>query len=436
MRYALVSWLFVLSAIAYLDRTNISIAGIQISREYGLDNTHLGWLISMFLLGYALFQIPAGLLVQRYGSRISLLAGVLWWGLCTALTTAVPSGIRGRLLILLAVRFALGAGESVMYPAAAQFVGRWFRRSEFGRANGIIFGGVGAGSGLTPPLITFIVLHLGWRASFWVSALIGIVAGVVWYLVARDTPEEHAYVSPAELALIASDRNTVDDAPQIASSQPDRSWITLLLSRNVILLTLSYFAFGYAAWIFFGWFYLYLAQVRGFDLKASAALSSLPFLAMTVGCLFGGRVSDRLSERWGSHRGRRGLGAVCLTLTAVLLVAGARLHSNTAASLTLALGAGILYFCQSSYWAMAGEIAGKHTSVISGAMNIGAQLGGAATGTCTPLIAEHFGWEASFAAAAIMAIAGAIAWFSIAPHATIEAISSSAEVKKLPLANK
>src|ERR1700722_17026673 len=94
-RYLLVIWLFVLSAVAYLDRTNISIAGIQIGREFAIDNTHLGWVFSAFLIGYAGFQIPAGLLARRLGPRRVLALGVIWWSVFTGLTTLVPAGMRG-----------------------------------------------------------------------------------------------------------------------------------------------------------------------------------------------------------------------------------------------------------------------------------------------------------------------------------------------------
>ena len=91
IRYLLVIWLFVLSAVAYLDRTNISIAGIQIGKEFAIDNTQLGWVFSAFLVGYAAFQVPAGLLVHRFGTRLVLTFAVLWWGLFTVLTALVPA---------------------------------------------------------------------------------------------------------------------------------------------------------------------------------------------------------------------------------------------------------------------------------------------------------------------------------------------------------
>ena len=172
-----------MSAVAFLDRTNISIAGVQIGKEFGIDNTHLGWVFSAFLIGYAAFQIPGGVLARRLGPRRVLALSVIWWGFFTALTALVPPAMQGALLALVLVRFSLGAGEATMYPASNQFVERWFPVHERGKANGIIFGGVGLGSGLTPPIVTTIILHYGWRASFWFSAFVGIVTFVAsWRL--------------------------------------------------------------------------------------------------------------------------------------------------------------------------------------------------------------------------------------------------------------
>src|ERR1700733_9782878 len=202
VRFLLAFWLFILSGVAFLDRTNISIAGIQISKEYGLGNQRLGWIFSAFLIGYAGFQLPAGWLAARFGPRRVLTIGVLWWGVATALTALLPSGIAHAVALLIAIRFALGAGEAVIYPAANQFVARWVPVQERGFINGLIFAGVGAGSGLTPPLLAWFILHHGWRSAFWFSAVVGVIAGGVWWWAARDTPDEDPRVSPSELNII------------------------------------------------------------------------------------------------------------------------------------------------------------------------------------------------------------------------------------------
>jgi MFS transporter, ACS family, glucarate transporter len=412
-RFFLAFSLFVLSAISFLDRTNISIAGLQISSEYGLGNQRLGWIFSAFLIGYAGFQVPAGWLASRFGPRLVITLGVVWWGVATALTTLIPPGISQAVLLLISIRFALGAGEAVIYPAANQWVARWVPMQERGFVNGLIFAGVGAGSGLTPPLLVWFISHHGWRSAFWFSAVIGVIAGAAWWWAARDTPEEDPKVSASELNLIR--QGITQDAPGKPAAS-SISWRAILSRRDLPALIISYFGFGYTAWIFFSWFFLYMAQVRGFNLKASALFSMLPFLSMTIGCLAGGVISDRLTKTYGLRVGRCGLASVAFFFTAIFLVLGSRVQSPQLAGVILAGGAGALYVSQSSFWSVSADIAGRSSGVFSSMVNMGAQVGGAVTASLTPWVAQRFGWTTSFAIAAALAVVGALLWMTVHPE--------------------
>src|SRR5215831_11277471 len=202
LRWLLIFWMFTISAIAYLDRVNISIAGHFIQEEYHLSTVQLGWIFSAFLIGYAAFQAPGGRLADRFGPRKILALGTIWWGVFTALSAMISPSLAGVVFVLATVRFALGLGEAVVYPASNRLVAKWIPSSERGLANGFIFAGVGAGAGITPPLITYILLNYGWRWSFFVSAIIGLIAGAIWYAIARDTPDQHPWVSKEEAEYI------------------------------------------------------------------------------------------------------------------------------------------------------------------------------------------------------------------------------------------
>ena len=438
VRWFLVFWLFILSAVSYLDRVNISIAGGSIADAYHLTDVQLGKVFSALLVGYALFQTVGGRLADRFGPRRVLSAGVVWWGIFTALTALVPPHVRGALFLFVAVRFLLGAGEAVIYPAANRFIACWIPVRERGIANGWIFAGVGAGAGLTPPLITYIMIHNGWRTSFWVCALVGTVAGLVWFVAARDTPAEHARVSPSELALIRSGLtlpSLPDESRQVAGNQSPAliSWPRMLQSKEVWALTLSYFCYGYVAWIFFSWFYRYLAKVRGLDLKASAFYSMLPFLAMLVCCLLGGAINDRLTRWHGLRVGRCGIAAISIAIAGVFIAFGAQVQSARLASVVLAGGAGALYLSQSSFWSVTADIGGASSGVVSGFMNTGNQIGAALTASLTPWIAARMGWTTSFMVAAALCLVAAASWLAVDPTRTLipacsEPIPESGEV--------
>lgn len=419
VRWYLVFWIFILSAVSFLDRVNISVAGNSIAFDYRFSHVQLGWVFSAFLWGYALFQTLGGWLADCLGPRRVLTAGVLWWGLFTALTAAVSPKIAGAVFIFILVRFLLGAGEAIIFPASNQFVSRWIPTQERGVANGLIFAGVGVGAGSAPALVTYLMVHYGWRWSFWISAFIGLFAGTVWFLAARDTPEEHPAVSAPELALIQSGRSGAVKVSCAAQSPEESSyqipWRIIVLSKEVWAVTLSYFCFGYVAWIFFSWFYIYLVNVRGLNLQASAFYSTVPPLAMVACSLLGGWINDQLTRAYGKRVGRCGIAVFALSLSAILLLFGSRAGSARVASIVLAGGAGALYLAQSSYWSVTADIAGSRAGSASGFMNMGAQLGGAVTALLTPVIAERLGWTYSFIIAAALSALGALAWLAVEP---------------------
>jgi ACS family glucarate transporter-like MFS transporter len=399
IRWLLVGWIFAISAIAYLDRVNISIAGSSIQKEFRLDNIQLGWVFSSFVLGYALFQAPGGRLADRFGPRRIMAIATVWWAVFTALVAMVPAGIPGVLAVLLTTRFLLGVGEAMVFPASNRLVAGWIPSQERGLANGLIFAGVGAGAGVTPPLITFILLHYGWRWSFWICALIGLAAGLVWYLIARDRPEEHPWVKQAAL-----------------DSGEALPWRVILGSREVWALTVSYFAFGYVSYIFFTWFFIYLNKVRGLDLKASAIFGMLPFLAMATFSPLGGYISDRLTKRYGKRAGRCGLSVVSMAVAAGFIVFAMQAQDARVASIVLAGGAGALYLSTSCFWSVTADIAGRSAGSVSGVMNMGNQIGGTVTASLTPVLANAFGWPSSFLVAAALCVVGSLAWLLVDPH--------------------
>jgi MFS transporter, ACS family, glucarate transporter len=407
VRWLLVAWMFVISAVAYLDRVNISIAGGLIQDQFHLSQIQLGRVFAAFVWGYALTQAIGGRLADRFGPRLVLTAGTIWWAVFTSLTASVPANLIGALTVLIVVRFALGVGEAVVYPSSNRLVASWIPTQERGAANGLIFAGVGAGAGVTPPLITYIILHYGWRWSFWVSAIIGLGAGLIWFLLARNKPEQHPWVRSQEADFIRA------GLPAAVEDKTPVGWGKIISSRDVWSLTLSYFCYGYVAYIFFTWFFIYLNNVRHLNLKTSSYYSMLPFIAMAICSLAGGWTSDRLIRTAGKRVGRCVLACVAMLLCTVFLAWGSHAGDARVASIFLAGGAGALYLSQSSFWSVSSEIAGTSAGSVSGVMNMGNQIGGAITAQLTPIIAAHFGWQMPFFVAAGLCALGGLLWLSV-----------------------
>jgi MFS transporter, ACS family, glucarate transporter len=414
MRWVVIICTFLVAAVSYLDRNNISIAASSVQKEFGLTNVQLGTLFSAFVTGYAFMQPFAGRIADRFGASRAIAVAIVWWSVFTALLPLIPPSIPGALFVLLAVRFLLGVGESVIFPASNRLVASWIPSRERGLANGLIFTGVGVGGGLAPPLITYMMVMHSWRWAFWLCSAIGIAAGIVWMLVVRNTPEEQHNISELERAYIEAGM----PVRAAAGGKPAR-WRDVILDKQVAALTLSYFCYGYVAYIFFTWFFKYLNDVRGLNLKASALYATLPFVAMALASSLGGLVSDRLVSVVGKRGARCGVAGVSLLAASIFVWTATQVADARVAALVLAGGAGALYFAQSAFWALSADLGGASAGVVSGIMNMGSQLGGVVTASLTPVIANTFGWTASFAVAALVCLIGAALWMVVNPFHTL-----------------
>jgi ACS family glucarate transporter-like MFS transporter len=414
IRWVLVGWIFLMGAISFIDRVNISIAGHSISQDFHLNDVELGKIFSAFFIGYGLFQIAGGWTVDRLGPRRTLALGAAWWAAFTALTASFPAGIAHAVLIIWSVRFLLGVGESVMYPSSNRWVANWIPTAERGLANGLIFAGVGAGSTFTPPIIRYVMVHLGWRASFWVCALLGLAAAAGWYMMARDHPDHHSWLNDAERKWIHQGIPQSD--PLVA---PKLSWGAMLGSKDVWALSLSYFCYGYTPAIFFTWFFPYLTRVRGVNLQTASYYTMVPFIAMSLGSASGGWIADAVCRRFGRSWGRCGVAAAGMVAAGLFMAAGSHVASAAATTVILAASAGSLYLAQSSFFALSADFGKGSAGSLSGFMNMGAQAGSALTAITTPAIAAHYGWTASFLTAALFCVVGGALWLLINPNCSL-----------------
>lgn len=413
-RWAIIGLTFMVAAVAYLDRSNVAIAAPLLKGELGLSNVELGVVFSAFSLGYAATQPIAGRLADRFGAYRIIALGVVVWSVLTAVTASIPAGFGFAFLAVLGVRFALGVSEAVIFPASNRMVANWMPSSERGLANGLIFAGVGVGAGIAPPLITTIMLAHDWRAAFWATAAIGLVALVLWLFMARETPAAHPWVGAAERDYIKSG---IPDSS--SASTGTARWTMIIGNRTVQLLTFSYFCFGYAAYIFFTWFFTYLSTVRGLDLKSSGIYGTLPFIAMAVASPAGGWIADRLTVSRGGRVGRCGVASIGMVLAAVFIAAATQVEDVRVVAAVLALGSGALYLAQSAFWTLSADIGRRSAGAVSGVMNMGSQIGGAAVAMLTPLLADMLGWSVSFLFTAVVCLAGGLAWLWIDPDASL-----------------
>jgi len=421
-RWFIVALIFCMGVLMFIDRVNISIAAKYIMPEYGLTDIQMGWIFSAFVLGYALLQIPGGWLGDRFGPRIILAGAIFWWSAFTAATALAGDlflvsliGIVGSFAV---VRILIGIGEAAGPPNYNRMVANWIAPNERALAMGIATSGSAFGAALTPPLIVWIMVNLGWRAAFYLAGAAGILLALLCYWLTTDEPAEHAWVNQAELQRIAAGRATTTTTPRITQPIP---WRALLVDRKDLwFLTAAYFVLGYILYIYFSWFYLYLVNVRKFSVLSGGWYSTAPFLAGAITAPIGGWLSDHLSQRFGKRIGRCGLGICGLLLTYGLIWAGASTSDPYLAILLLALGSAAVFLTTAAFWASTMDLASTYAGTVSGFMNMGGNLGGAISPTLTPYIAQQYGWETALFVAAALAIVGAGFWLGVHPERAIE----------------
>jgi ACS family glucarate transporter-like MFS transporter len=414
VRVFLVIIVFILAAISYIDRANISVAGALIMPEFGINKQQLGYILTAFLIGYGASQVPGGWLARRYGPRKVLTWGLLWWGVFTAGLTLITADMANAFVLMLIMRFLLGMGEAVMYPSSNQITATWIPTQERGLANGVIFAGTGTGAALASPLITWLMTTYGWREAFLVSALIGVVAAGVWYVLARDTPEEHKGVNAEELAYIKAGLTGGKSGVKVTVP-----WGKIFGSKDVLLIAFAYFCFCWVAFLFLSWFFIYVNEAFKLNLASSAVYAMLPPAMMVVGSVSGGAIADRICKAFSKRAGRCIFAAASLFGAGLLLVLGSSLSDPMAAVFVLAGGAGCLYLAQSPYWALAADFGGPHAGVVSGLMNTAGMVGGALTASVTPWLAGNYGWAAAFYVGAGFVTVGAVAWLLVDPGSRV-----------------
>jgi ACS family glucarate transporter-like MFS transporter len=417
--------------VSYVERMNISIAAAMMMPELSLSKTEMGQIFSAFLWGYAIFQVPVGRIGDLFGPRITLTIAALLWGITSALTGLLPgSMLKGSyavLGVLIVLRFCLGAAEAATFPVGARAIRNWTPIWERGIGNSIMIAGASIAAAVTSPLVSWLMLRVGWRNSFYITSLAALVIALVWYLAVTDDPRDHKHIGDPELHMLSSNAGT----HAMRAREEHASISRLLKNKNVLLLSLSYTCEGYVLFIFVFWLYLYLIEVRGFTILNGGLVASLPWLTAFACTPVGGWVCDRLSGTKARVAGARTVIMIGYGLSGTLLFVAAKVENRTAAVFALCLSVGFLYFAEPAFWATSLHIAGSDAGASSGIMNTAGILGGIVSTSVVPIIVKHFGWMPALASGAVVAIACTGAWFFMGRAGLSDAALESAQQLKV-----
>jgi MFS transporter, ACS family, glucarate transporter len=406
VRFRLVGMTFLLSMLLYVDRVAISTARSPLTSELGLSDTQFGWILSAFALGYALFQVPSGVLADRLGPRVVLSTIVTLWSIFTALT-----GAAWNFVTLLVVRFLFGAGEAGAFPACARAFYSWLPASERGLAQGVNFSGSRLGAAFALPAVAWLVTVAGWRLAFLILGLIGGLWALVWWWWFRDTPEEHPGVTTEERQIIAAGRvaaATVASVPLTSAA--------ILRSSNMWVAMGQYFASNFTFFFCLTWLFPYLQRTYQLEAVYAGLFSAGPLIAGAMGNWASGWIVDRLYRQGRQALSRKGPAIAGFVFAAVGLLGSLMVDGVFAKVLFLSLAIFGADMTLPPSWAFCIDVGRQHAGAVAGTMNMAGNVGSFVTSLAFPYLLAATGSPAPFfLVGAALNVMAALLWLAAKP---------------------
>ncbi|AWN54431.1 MFS transporter [Methylobacterium sp. 17Sr1-1] len=417
-RWVVMGLIFIVYTLAAADRANIGIVLPFVKKEFAMSNTEAGAVVSLFFVGYAVMQIPAGFLVRRLGTRVVFPVFMLLTSLFTGLL-----GTSGSILAMKLNRLALGIAEAPLPVSMLSTVNRWFPAREKGTAVGLFLAAAKFGPVIVPPLGALIIATLGWQYVFYICAAPGIVFAVLWYVLVVDEPARSRFVSAAEAEHIRDAPSSRPDAAAVAAAPPARRFDRLdrvirgrpvrliataretFRSGNVWGLALGYLMMTGIINVILAWLPTYLTTVKQFSLMNVGFVASAPFVGGVLGNVIGGWFSDRVV-------GKRRKPTILISAVSTVFMMYALIHAPNepvTLAILLFLTGFLLNVGYSSFTVYPAGLTTKDAYPLAvSVVNTGGQAGGALFPFLTGLLLDAFSWDAVFlflAASALVALA-------------------------------
>ncbi|MEM9258850.1 MAG: MFS transporter [Bacteroidota bacterium] len=401
-RYFVAAGMFLLALLLYVDRVCISVAKESIAGDLALSDKEMGWVLSIFALGYALFQVPSGILADKFGPRRVLTSIVTIWSALTALTGAV-----WNFTSLLFVRFAFGAGEAGAFPGMARATYSWIPLRERGMVTGLNFSGSRLGAAFALPFVAWLITDFGWRNAFLVLGAIGVLWAIAWWLAFRDRPEDHPSLGEKEKEEILATRQ--QEAPEDAEPI-DRA--RMAASTNMWSVVLQYFCSNFTFFFALTWLFPYLKETYQLGALEAGWYTSAPFIAGAIGNWVSGGMIDALYRKGNWDLSRQLPAMIGFSLAAIGLIASLFASSALVAVICLSVAIFGADMTLPPSWSLCVDIGRRSAGAVSGTMNMAGNLGAFLTALAFPYLTDWTGSEQVFfyVAAALNILAVGLWW--------------------------
>ena len=399
-----------LTVLLYIDRACISAAKEEISSDLNFDLTDFGWVMAIFTLGYALFQTPSGKWADKKGPRGVITSIVAIWSVLTAMTGAAWSFVS-----MMVIRFLFGAGEAGAFPSLAKVVYNWFPVKERGIIQGINFSGSRIGAAFALPLVAIIISSVGWRMSFFIFGMVGVLFAVLWYWLFRNTPEESGAISEQEKRYILETREQSS-----SKGKENLSFGKIISTRNMWLAMLQYMASNFTFYFTLTWMYPYLKDRFALGGVEAGLDSMVPLFAGAVGNWVSGFWVDSLYKRRNVKISRRLPAITGFVLAAFGMLMMAQIDKPQVAIIFLAIAIFGADMTLSPSWAFCIDIGKENAGAVSGTMNMAGNLGAFVTIIAFPYLYEWTGsFQPFFYVCMVLSAIAIVLWMSMDPKKPI-----------------
>jgi MFS transporter, ACS family, glucarate transporter len=418
VRWWMFSFLFAIGFLEYLQQRALTITAEPMMPALQLSQMQIGWLEQAFVIGYMIFQIPGGVLGQRWGARRMFVGIGAASVVCIAVTAYAPELFAGVAVfaVMFAAQFLMGAAQAPTFPVSTGVFETWFPPARWPLVQGLQTMGLGFGGALAPPLIATLMAVVGWQKALLWTALPAIPLYLLWVWYARNTPGEHSAVSVQELALLS------DATSEQANARVTlREMAAILKDRHVMLLTFAYFCMNYLFYLLGNWCFLYLVQERHFSWLEGGWLATGPPIAAGLGAGIGGVIASHLYVRLGIRRGLRLTPLLAMPAAGLLMLLAVHAGNPYVAIALLAICYGLVELTEGSFWAAAMTIGRRNTMAVGGVMNTGGSLGGVVGIPVVAYLSGHGHWNTAFLIGTGFAVLTAATWLFIdASHVATE----------------
>jgi ACS family glucarate transporter-like MFS transporter len=406
-RYRFFLGSFLITLLLYVDRVCISSAKDAISGDLGLTDIQMGWVLSAFALGYALFQVPGGALGDKYGVRKVMTGIMILWSIFTSLT-----GVAWNYISMLFFRFIFGAGEAGAFPNISRAAFSWIPTKERGAFQGINFSGSRLGAAFALPLVAYLIDSWGWRNIFYFFGAVGVVFAIAFYVFFRNKPEDHSGLSNQEKQFIVKNRQ--QEVERKGGNLPLEK---ILGSNNVILAMIQYIGSNFIFFFMLTWLFPYIKAKYELGLVTTGFYAMLPLLAGAVGNWVSGFMVDAIYKTGKWKQSRQIPATIGFTLVVIGILSS--LYMDTALGAVLCLSVAIFGadMTLSPSWSFCMDIGEENSGKVSGMMNMAGNIGAFSTALAFPYLREWTGSdEPFFYLAAALGFVAIFCWYFMNPN--------------------